>query len=161
MSFNSKKTITSIIAGILLVIAYISFSLGIHAPERDDLRAWAVAMLVFMGMGVAFLIVIQLIFHIAAATRITAEENKRGNKETGRTLSSLMVEDERDKLISLKSSNIGYIFAGVGFVAVLLGLAFGLSAVFALHILFASFAVGSIAEGILTVYLYEKGVRNG
>ena len=72
-----------------------------------------------------------------------------------------MYEDERDKLINLKSSRIGYVCAGVGFIAGLIALAFGISAVVALHIIAGAFAVGSIIEGCVSVYLDEMGVRNG
>ena len=69
-----------------------------------------------------------------------------------------MTEDEREKLINLKSSRISVVFAGIGFVAALGALACGLSAVIALHILFGAFAVSGIIEGILSIYFFEKGV---
>jgi hypothetical protein len=43
----------------------------------------------------------------------------------------------------------------------LAALAFGLSAVAALHILLGAACAGSIAEGIVSVYFYECGIRNG
>jgi hypothetical protein len=49
----------------------------------------------------------------------------------------------------------------MGFIAALLSLAFGMPAVFALHILFGTFAAGSIIEGFVSIYYYEKGVHNG
>ena len=72
-----------------------------------------------------------------------------------------MVEDERDKLINLKSSRAGTIIGGFGFMAGLISLAAGASAVAALHVMAGSFAVGSVMEGIVTVFLNERGVRNG
>ena len=161
MSHNSKKTIASMVAGILLIAAYTIYALGEHSPAPGDLKSWAIAMLVFIGISVAAVVVVQIIFHIAAAIGIAAKEHECGDKEIERNLSSLMVEDERDKLIGLKSSHIGYIIAGIGFVLALVGLAFGMPGVVALHVLFGAFAAGSVAEGIATVYFYEKGVRNG
>jgi hypothetical protein len=163
MSYNSKRTIASMVAGVLLVTAYIIYALGEHSPAPSDLKSWAIAMLVFIGISVVAVIVIQIVFHIASAVGIAIKEKyqEHSDEDVERNLSSLMVEDERDKLISLKSSHIGYIFAGIGFVAALAGLAFGVSGIVALHILFGAFAIGSIAEGIATVCFYEKGVRNG
>ncbi|ULQ58770.1 hypothetical protein K7I13_09430 [Brucepastera parasyntrophica] len=66
-----------------------------------------------------------------------------------------------DKLISMKTARSGYMFAGIGFIGVLTALALGAPAIAALHILFGTFAAGSIMEGAMSIYLYEKGVRNG
>ena len=143
MSYNSKKTITSVVAGVLLNIAYIIYALGEHSPAPDNLKSWAIAMLVFIGIGIAAVIVIQIIFHIVTAIGIAIKEH------------------ERDKLISLKSTHIGYVFVGIGFVVALAELALGMSSVVALHTLLGAFSVGSIAEGIASICFYEKGVRNG
>ena len=161
MSYNSKRTIASMVAGVFLIVAYAIYAFGEHSPTTEDLKSWAIAILVFIGIGVAAVIVIQIIFHIAMAIGIAVKEREHSDKEIEKNISSLMVEDERDKLINLKSAHIGYIFAGIGFALALVGLAFGMPGVFALHILFGAFAIGSVVEGIATVYFYEKGVRNG
>jgi hypothetical protein len=161
MSCSSKRTIVSIIAGLILIAAYAIYALGATAPAPENLKGWAIAMLVFIGISVAIAIVIQILFHITLAIGIAVKERQCEDKEVERIISSTVVEDERDKLISLKSSHIGYICAGIGFVAALVALAFGMTSVAALHILFGTFAAGSIIEGIVSVYYYEKGVRNG
>ena len=161
MSYNSKKTIASMVTGVLMVIAYIIYALSESSPAPEDLKAWAIVMLVFIGISVVAVIIVNILFHIAIAIGIAMKEQERDEKKIDRRLSSLMVEDERDRLINLKSSHISSIVAGIGFVAALAGLAFGTSAVFALHVLFGSCVVGSTAEGIASVYFYEKGVGNG
>ncbi len=161
MSYNSKRTIASIIGGVFLIIAYIIYALGEHSPTPEDLKSWAIAILVFIGIGVITIIVIQIIFHIATAIVIAVKEEEHNDEKNENHVSSLMVEDERDKLINLKSAHIGYLFVGIGFILALFNLAFNMPSVFALHILFGSFAIGSIIEGIATVYFYEKGVHNG
>jgi xanthine/uracil permease len=148
-------------AGVLLVSAYVIYALGEHSPAPDDLKSWAIAMLILIGIGVAAVIGIQIIFHIALAIGIAIKEREHSDEEIERNLSSMTIEDERDKLISLKASHISVIFAGFGFVAALVGLAFGVSAVFALHVIFGACVIGSAAEGIATICFYEKGVRNG
>ena len=161
MSFNSKKAIASMSAGVFMIIAYITYALGGSAPASEDLKSWAVAMLVFIGISIVVVIVIQILFHIATAIGIAVKKHERDRKKIDRRFSAITVEDERDKLISLKSSHISSIVAGIGFVSALVCLAFGASAVLALHVIFGSCAVGSIAEGVASVYFYEKGVRNG
>jgi len=161
MSYSSKKNLVSIIAGILLTIAYSIYALGGKAPVAGDLQSWAVAMLVFIGISIAALVVIQVLFHIGLAIGIAVKENGHDEKKVERILESSMVEDEREKLIGLKASHIGGIIAGIGFVAALVTLAVGLSAVFALHIVFGAFAIGSIIEGCVSIYHHERGVQNG
>ena len=161
MSYNSKKSIASMAAGVLMIIAYIIYALGKHSPAPEDLKSWAVAMLVFIGISIAVVVVIQILFHIATAIGIAVKEQERDRKKIDRRFSAMTVEDERDKLISLKSSHVSSIVAGIGLVAALVCLAFGASAVLALHVIFGSCAVGATAEGIASVYFYEKGVRNG
>jgi hypothetical protein len=146
--------------GILSIAGYVAYALGNNSQRTEtDLKAWAVLMLIFIGIAVAAQIVVQIIFHLALAVGIAAKEGDE--KRTERILESAMVEDEMDKLISLKSAHIGYICAGIGFVAALAAAAFGASGVSVLHILLGSFAAGSVIEGCVSVYLYERGVRNG
>ena len=161
MSYSSKRTIASIVAGAIAIIAYIIYALSGRSPAPEDLKAWAIAMLVFIGIAVALVVVVQIVFHFATAAGMAAKEKVCDGKEIERNISSLMVEDEMDKLISLKSSHVGYIVAGIGFVAALVGLAAGISGVQALHILFGSFAAGSLIEGLVSVHFYEKGIHSG
>jgi hypothetical protein len=161
MSYSSKKTIVSMVSGLLLIAAYLIFALGSSSPAPDDLKSWAVAMLIFIGIGVALTIAVQILFHVAVAIGVAAKEREQGDKQVKRMVESTMVEDERDKLISLKSAHIGYFCAGFGFIAALMALAFGLSALAALHIVCGAFAFGSLVEGGINIYYYERGVQNG
>ena len=79
-----------------------------------------------------------------------------------RKLSALsMLEDERDKLINLRSLCIGYTCAGIGLMIALFALAGGAPVVVALHIIVGSGATASLIEGCLGVFFHERGVRNG
>jgi len=147
--------------GILLLVAYVIYALGSAAPVPEDLRAWALAILIYIGACVVVGIVIQIIFHIAMAIGISVKEKVEDDNEVERIMKVSMMEDERDKLINLKSAHIGYGFAGFGFVAGLIALALGMSTVVVLHIMTGAFAIGSIIEGCVSVYLNERGVRNG
>ena len=161
MSFNSKKTIVSMGAGVFMLIAYIVYAFGQYSPAPEDIKSWAVAMLVFIGISIAAVIIVQIVFHIATAIGIAIKEQELDREKIDRRFSAITMEDERDKLISLKSSHLSSIIAGTGFVAALFSLVFGASAVLALHIIFCSCAAASTAEGLASVYFYEKGIRNG
>jgi hypothetical protein len=149
------------VAGILLMIAYSIYALGKTAPAPDNMKSWAVVMLVFIGVSVAVMIVIQILFHIGLAIGIAVKEKEHDDEKVERIIKASMVEDERDKLISLKASHIGYACGGTGFIAALIVLAVGLSTLCALHIVFGSFFVGSIVEGCVSIYHHERGIRNG
>ena len=156
MSYNTKRTFVSMAAGSILIAAYAVY---VQVNTPTSLNAWSLTMLVFLGIAVAASIAIQVLFHIALAVGLAAKT--RDEKEAERILASSMEEDEREKLIGLKASRIGYAFAGAGLVVVLAVLALGASAVAAMHILLGAFALGSIAEGIMSIVLNERGVRNG
>ena len=160
MTYNSKRTITSMVTGTILFVVYLIYAIQKHAQGVSDVQSWALSMLIFVGIGVVAAIVIQFVFHLVFAIGVAVKEREQSDKEVEHIIAASVVEDERDKLINLRASHIGYILAGIGFIAALASLAFGASIILGLHILFAAFAVGSMIEGIVSVYLYERGVRN-
>jgi hypothetical protein len=168
MSYQEKRTITSISTGVLVLVAYCIYAFGRYrsgAVGPDDLRFWASTMLIFIGIGVVASIIIQIIFHIllsvAIAVKKTVQNEKCDDKEIEKSINSEMVEDEMDKLIELKSTRVGFTLAGIGFVAALVSLVLNYSPAVMLNILYISFCVGSLFEGIAQLYFYRRGVRNG
>lgn len=168
MSYQEKKTIVSIISGIILLATYCIYaftrvSLEMVAP--DDLKFWATTMLIFIGIGIVSTIIIQIVFHILLSIAIAVKKQVMGekcdDKEIEKTIDLEMVEDEMDKLIELKSMRVSFIIAGIGFVSALLSMVFYSSAAVLLNIIFLSFCVGAIAEGITRLYFYRKGIKNG
>ncbi len=163
MTYKSKRTLTSIIVSAALYIGYIVYAMGKYQTDPENIKSWAIALLIFIGISIVAQIVIQILFHIGLAVGMAVKEEMKGNGESDevtRNLNSSMVEDEMDKLIKLKSGRVGYICIGIGFVATLLAFAFGLSNVLAINILFGSFAVGTIIEGSVSIHYFEKGVHN-
>ena len=158
MSPKSKSIITSTVAGIVFLTAY---AIYVTRPENTpaDLQGWAISMLVFLGIAIVALIIIQIVFHIVLAAGIAVTEGEQDSKRIQRILDSTMAEDEMDRMINLRAARVGYVFAGIGFVGVLVALAAGLGAVVGLHVLFWSIAAGSFASGAVSVYGYERGVR--
>jgi hypothetical protein len=164
MSYQSKRTITTMIMGVIVLAAYCIYAFGKYqageVPE-GDFKFWATTMLVFIGIGIVAMIITMILFHIGLSIGIAVKERNYDEKEIEKIIEGSMVEDEMDKLIGLKSSKVGFIFAGVGFVAGLISLIMEYSPVVMLNIMFLSFNLGSLAEGGMSLYYYRKGVRNG
>jgi uncharacterized membrane protein len=118
-------------------------------------------MLIFIAIGIGVSIVVQIAFHIIyldlLAVRSKIEDQQSDDKEIERTINREMVEDERDKQIELKSMRIGFIVAGIGFVTGLLSLVLDYSPVVMLNIVYLSFLVGSLLEGVGQLYYYRRG----
>ncbi len=165
MSYKEQKTITQMVTGVVVFAAYCIHALGQYQAgvlTQNNLRSWAITMLIFIGIGIVASIVILIIFHILHSIGIAVREKVRDhdfdNKAIEKTIQAEMVEDEMDKLIELKSNRIGFILAGVGFVGALLSLVLNYSAAVMLNIIFFSFLAGSILEGAAQLYFYRRGV---
>jgi len=168
MSYQEKRIIVTILTGILILAAYGIYSIGkiqSGMVDPNDLKFWAVTMLIFIGIGVVALIVIQIVFHIllaiATAVKEQVQNGKYDDEEIEKTLELEMVEDEMDKLIGLKSMRIGYTTTGIGFISALASLVLNYSPAVMINILFVSVSIGSMIEGISQLYFYRRGVRNG
>ncbi len=167
MSYQERKTIVSIISGAIVVAAYCIYAFGraqSGAVDPSDLKFWAGAMLTFVGIGIAVTVVIQIVFHIlmsiGIAVKKTIRDEKVDDKEIEKSIDAEMVEDEMDKLIELKSMQVGFVVAGIGFVSALLSLILGYSAAVMLNILFFSFSGGAVFEGVAQLYFYRRGVKH-
>ena len=159
MTFKSKRTITNMVAGAALITAYIIYAMGKRAPAPENVALWALTILVFIGVAILVNIVVQILFHIVYSVGVAVKEYKQDDKEVERIITSETTEDELDRIISLKSSRVGYVFAGVGFIAALAWLAFfQASAVAALHIMLGALFIGSFVEGCVSIRFYERGV---
>ncbi|MCX7749635.1 MAG: hypothetical protein N2645_22500 [Clostridia bacterium] len=168
MSYQEKKTIVSIITGLFILGAYCVYTFGRYqsgAIATDDMKFWAGTMLMFIGIGIAAAIVIQIVFHILLSISIAVQEKVRNGKcdsmEIEKTLEAEIVTDEMDKLIELKSMRIGFVVAGIGFVAALVSVVLNYSPAVMINIMFISFNIGSLLEGFTQLYFYRRGVKNG
>ncbi len=165
MSYQETRTGASIFSGILILAAYCIYAFSparLAALPPGDLKPWASAMLIFIAIGIGATIVIQIVFHIlmsiSLAVQAKIENQECDDQEIERTIHREMIEDERDQQIELKSMRIGFIVAGVGFVAALLSLVFDYSPVVMLNILYLSFSAGSLLEGGGQLYYYRRGI---
>ncbi len=168
MSYKVKSTIVSMVAGALLILAYGIYAAGkvsSGAVTPEDMKFWASTILTFIGIGIAAMIVIQIVFHILLAIgKAVQEQVKNGRVDNGEIEKSLeldMVEDEMDKLISLKSMRVGYAIGGIGFIAALVSLVMNAPAAVMLNILFGAFYLGSLVEAFAQLMYYRRGIKNG
>jgi len=138
--------------------AYQMFKDGLATEAH--LKAWAVTILVFVGIEVVATIIIQIIFHILYSIGVAVKEREHSGVEIEKSIESSMVEDEMDKLIALKSSQVAFVFAGIGFAYALILVLLGYSSAIMVNVIFIAFGLGSIAEGILSLYYYRKGVTH-
>lgn len=167
MSYTEKRIIVSILSGIAVVAAYCIHVLGRYQAGNiaaGDLKFWAGTMLIFVGIGAAVTIVVQIVFHILLSIGIAVKEKIRDenfdDKLIEKNIKAEMVEDERDKLIELKSSRINQILTGIGFAAGLVSLLLGYPAEIMLNIIFFSFFLGSLFEGIGQLVYYRRGLAH-
>jgi uncharacterized membrane protein len=168
MTYKVKNTVVSLLAGVSLLAAYCIYAIGKVQSDIDvlgDMKFWAATILVFIGIGVAAMIVIQILFHIVLSIAMAVKEQMRSgkcdDKELEKALKLEMVEDEMDKLIALKSMRIGFCIVGTGFIAALAALVLNCQPAVMLNILFFSFGIGSMTEGVAQLFFYRRGVKNG
>lgn len=181
MSYKEKRTLVSIASGAILLFAYCLFAInkikmGGSAP--DDLKFWATAILIFIGIGVAVNIIIQIFFHILLSISIAVKNevqneiqknieaempqlSHKSEIDIEKTIALEMVVDEMDKLIELKSIQIGFALSGLGFIAALVSQVLNYSPAVMLNIIFVSFSLGSMVEGFVQLYFYKRGVYHG
>ncbi len=166
MSYQEKRTLVSIFTGMVLLAAYCIYAFGkvqAGVVAADDMKFWATTILIFIGVGIAASIVIQIIFHILLSIALSVKEqvqnNKCDDKKIEKAIELEMVEDEMDKLIELKATQVGFVIAGIGFVAAMVSLVLNYSSAVMLNILFLSFGIGSMMEGFAQLYYYRKGIK--
>ena len=172
MYYQEKKTITSIICGVLVLATYTIYGLAKYQASGlellNDLRFWATTMLVFIGGGIVLIILTQIVFHILlAVTNEVKKEivkqiaNEAKCKEFADSCQNLEIseaEDEMDKLIALKAMRNSYLVVGVGFILSLVALAMQSPPAIMLNIIFLSFQLGSLFEGFSQLYFYRRGI---
>jgi hypothetical protein len=165
MSYQEKRTLTTIVSGTMLLLAYCLYAFNptrLAAIASQGLKPWAVTMLVFIGIGIVAIIIIQIIFHILLSISIAIREKMQNmeadDKQIEKNIKIEMVEDERDRIIELKSNKVGFSIAGFGFIFALLALVFNYSPVVMLNILFITFNFGTICEGVAQMVFYKKGI---
>lgn len=165
MSYQEKRTIVTMAMTVLILVVYGIYSFNQYQAgvlSLDDLRPWAVTILVFIGISIVVMIAIQIIFHILLSISIAVSKKVQDmdcdDHEIEKSINAEMVEDEMDKVIGLKSSRVGFICAGVGFIAGLISLLLNYPPVIMLNIMFLCMWSSSLFSGITQLVYYRRGV---
>lgn len=148
MTYREKESLLNIFSGLLITTIFAWMVYQRHLNESIDLtsdyKTWGIIFLIFIGVSIVARIVIYIIFHIINA--IATREDK------------IPAEDERDKLVKLKSTrNSHHVFSG-GFVMSIIALAIGMP-VYGIFIAFViSGLLSEIVENVSQIYYYRRGL---
>ena len=164
MSFQEKKTLVSITSGVILLAAYCIYAftkLNSGAASLANIQFWAITILVFAGIGIGSMIIIQILFHIifsiSIAIKSKINDESFDEKNIDKIINAEIKIDERDRQIELKSMRFGYFFVQFGFVAGLAILAWNGRPAVMLNVMYLTFLVDSIIEGCVQLFHYRRG----
>ncbi len=110
---------------------------------NDLLVFWAETLLILMPVTIAAKIIIHIIFSIS---------------NTIATREKIPPMDERDKLIELRSSQIGKYVFGLGFIASMATLVMGMSVNAMFIVIIASGILSEILDNGFQLYYFRKGI---
>lgn len=149
MDIKEKRILVSLIGSVLVFLFYALYVYNKHiagSPEIiNDFQFWGKAFLFMIPVAIVAQIIIHIILAIFA--KITTNEDLD------------IIDDERDKLIELKSVKIShYIFLG-GFMTAMIWLAIGAQPGLMFILIFSSGFIASTVSEIARLYYYRKGIK--
>lgn len=148
MSFEERNTYAQLLTGLaVMAYAWVSLRAGLAAGAfagDGGLQSWARQVLWIIGGGVALGIVLAILTQILYGI-VTGERKPDFSS------------DERDRHIALWGIRVTLALVSAGFIGVVIGLATGWSAVTALTLLLAVFALGSFIGETVKAALYRIG----
>ena len=159
MSYPQKRTLVNIFTMAAVYAAYCLTAFSRHSLV-SDLKPWVITMLIFIGITIIAEIIIQIVFHVLLSIGISVKEAVKRQDPDGseieEALKSELVEDERDKLIELKSLRANSITMTAGLMLGLVSIVLGYPSAVMLNLFYGTFFIGTIAEGVLNLILYRK-----
>ena len=149
LSFQEKSVIVSLLTStvvyaVFAVLVWQRYQAGSFDPA-SVLVFWGRALLILIGVQILFQVVAQILLAISHAI-VTREEEDPS------------FEDERDKLIELKSTRNQFVVFGVGFLLATAALAFGHSVTVMFVILIAFLIIAELFGGVSKLVYYRRGV---
>ncbi len=149
MSYQEKSSILSLICFPFFYGAYWIFTvqkINRGAPGMvDDLRFWAIQILIFVGLSIIGRIILEILFNIASAIATRREEVS-------------MMEDERDRLFEMRSTRVSAYIIGFGFLLSLGTLALQWPPYIMLNVLYFAFILSTLAAEIAKLRYYRMGM---
>ena len=150
MAYEHKNTMASLGATLLILIFYIVrlFTIvtkfGLDAPKIYNLWFWVI------GLTIGLTILVLIATHIVSALgQAILDPEKEPEIDS--------MEDERDKLIKLKGTNVAYIISSVGGAAAMLSLVLGADALVMFNILIVTGLFAALGENVAKLVLYGRG----
>ena len=149
MTSEERNAIGAIIAGIITFLIFgtriwrTTASGGYDGDVGLSAWGWDVILLIFGGIGITITTVIVLHVVIAIVTNTPNPE---------------MVADERDRMIAKRGTLATLVVVSTGFMAAVLMLATGWSAVAALNTILLGMALGSFASEFVKIAAYRFGI---
>ena len=162
MTQKSVKTLVNMIWVLVLIGGYLVYLNGLSSPALDDLKSWGGVMLVIVGIAIGGSMLIHIVFQIVVAILTSIELTKKTKASHDDIIVQAKltsIEDERDKLIDMKASFVGFSVLTLGVVGTLIALACGLTMFMSLNILMGSLLASAFVCGILSIIYYERGMR--
>lgn len=148
MSYQEKQNVVNIFSGLLVtaIYAYIIYQkqLSGELDLATDYRQWGFLFIIFIGVSIVARVIIQIIFHIINAIATRTDDVPK--------------DDERDKLVKLKSTrNSHYVFiTGFTFSMIMLAIGWPVYTLFIVYI--ATGVLAEITDNGSQIFYYRKGV---
>ncbi len=160
MTIKSKQKLVELIASLAWFGGYLLYAFSGNAPEVDNLRGWATALLIAVVISVGVLLIASAGFNNIASTVMIAREKAHGKEDISvikTRVKNAFAENETDKAITAKANSmtLGCIAIGVG--VSLVAMALGANAVLGLHIILCfSCCIGVAVGCIYSIAICEK-----
>ena len=151
MSYQEKNTTVSLVSSILLLgfflVKYFQLYLkeGLNSP--DVFRLWGIIIVLGIVVNILGTILAHILSSIVQSIQTNGEEPRIDD-----------VEDERDKLIELRGTNVAYIVFSIGVFLSMLTLVIGQPALVMFTLIIFFGLVSQIIGDISRLYLYRRGV---
>lgn len=149
MSYQERKALVNILGGLLVTGFYVLYVLQkAQAGNIDlaqDLAFWGRTLLIVIGVGVVFMIAIQVLFHLVNTMVTKREEDPT-------------FEDELDKLIELKAARIAHVMVGIGFVLSLVTLVMKMPPAVMVNLIYVSAMLGEMVSEAAKIHFYRRGI---
>ena len=150
MSFKEKNISASLVSFILILGFYLIRVYQMIQNESFEstnvFRLWVIVIILGIIVTILATILTHILSAIAQAIR-TGDEDPEVDD----------LEDERDKMIDLKGTNVAYITSSIGVFLAMLSFALGQPALVMFSLLIFSGLVAQITGDFSRLYLYRRG----
>ena len=153
MSYQEKRSITSIITSVVVLtvyslIMYQRFQNG-NAETENMVKYWATFIVWLVPFSIAARIIIEIFFHIGneVVSTVKGEEAER-----------IDLVDERDKIIEIKAGRVALVVFMVAFLGAMLTQVFDMEVSAMFITLIAGGFLSEVASSLLAIVYYRKGV---